>query len=56
MLEQFITRQVTGDGGSGVVVVGSTELFGHTNFVFVLKLGCDNSYFSLPCLFNEQIL
>jgi hypothetical protein len=33
-----------GWGGGGVVmVVGSTALCGHTNFVFGLKLGCDNS-------------
>jgi hypothetical protein len=27
-----------------VVVVGSTQLCGHTNFVLGLKLGCDNEY------------
>ena len=30
-------------GGVVVVVVGSTQLCGHTNFVFGLKLGCDNT-------------
>ena len=26
------------------MVVGSTSLCGHTNFVFGLKLGCDNNH------------
>jgi hypothetical protein len=29
--------------GGVVVVAGSTALCGHTNYVFGLKLGCDNS-------------
>jgi hypothetical protein len=40
----------------GVVVVGSTQLCGHTNFVLGLKLGCDNLLFFQKSGTNEQSL